>query len=163
MVLVAVILVASGVTIYFVYYTPKNNNNETRVLSLQALAVDSSTANISANLNIARNSSNLIRIGMYVNGTYLGSYNFTGSSACCLTMMKEWNNGTLSYYFSVTPYYMPMMNHYSMGMGGGYWKSDRNCMITIMATFANGERYNATALVPLNQYGMGSMMGSMMR
>lgn len=163
LILVAIIIAASIFAFYFATTTLNAGKNNNTVL-LEALSVNSSSSNITASINLVRNTSSLVRMGLYINGTFVGAYNYTGNTSggtqCCIRMMNAWNNGTYSMWFMATPYSMPMMNQMNLGGGSGYGccMAGRSYLITIMCTFANGEEYNATSIVHLNQQGMGSMM-----
>ncbi len=97
-------------------------------------------------------------MSLFINGTYVGSYNYT-TGHCCLRMMRSWSNGTSSYYFTATPYWMPMMNKWNWddygGMMGGHYEGHRSYMVTMMATFENGGASNASVIIVPNQQGTG--------
>jgi hypothetical protein len=142
--------------------SPNTTQNAASKISVEALSVDSSSSNLSATLNV-KNSSAIMKMSMFINGTLVGSYNYTqnGWGYECFRMMQSWGNGTSSYYFTANPYWMPMMGNWNwsyyaggggMMMGSGY---HRSYSITMMATFADGSIANAPTVIVPNQQGTG--------
>lgn len=131
-------------------------------ISIQALSLASSSSNLTATLNVW-NSSAISRMSLFVNGTFVGAYNDTsgGWGYPCFRWMNSWSNGTSSYYFTATPYWMPMMSNWNWGyygmMGGGMMGGTYHMsyMITLMAAFEDGTTANATGLIVPNQQGSG--------
>jgi archaellum component FlaF (FlaF/FlaG flagellin family) len=171
LILVIALVIASALAVYFATFrstvaptenlgnsnTSNVNNNN---ISIQAISVASSTSNLTATVNVS-NSSALTRMSLFINGTYVGSYNYTqnGWGYECFRWMRAWSNGTSSFYFTATPYWMPMMGNWNWGfyggmMGGGMYYH-RSYMVTIMATFADGSRSNASVTIVPNQQGTG--------
>ncbi len=161
LVLALAVVVASGSAIYFasialISHTTQNTNSGSTndKISIESLSVASSTSNLTATVNVD-NSSALTKMSLFINGSLVGSYNYNQNSAgyCCMRMMRYWTNGTFSFFFTATPYYMPMMGRWNWGccmMGGRYYGS---FVITMMATFADGSATNATAVIVPNQQG----------
>jgi hypothetical protein len=90
-------------------------------ISLQALSITCSTSNLTATVNV-KNSSSVRSMSLFVNGTYVGSYNHTRNAwGCdqCFRWMRAWSKGTSSYFFTATPYWMPMMGRWNWGDYGG--------------------------------------------
>lgn len=149
------IYLAAGGSIF--QASPQNTAN----ISLETVSIDPSTSNLSATLNVDNNFA-LTHMSLFINNTLVGSYNYSSNAEdqCCLRIMNTWGNGTSSFFFTATPYYMPMMGNWNweccgmMGGNGGYGSYE----ITIMAMFANGRSYNASAILVPDQQGSGWMM-----
>jgi hypothetical protein len=156
----AIIVVASASAVYFSMFKAPigQNNDHSNQISIEALSVSSSTSNLTATVNV-KNSSLLSRVSLFINGTYVGSYNFTRNSwgAECFKVMRFWSNGTSSYYFTVTPYWMPMMGRWNWGDYGGMMGGNdhKNYVVTMEAYFANGDTSSTTAIIVPNRMGTG--------
>ena len=157
-ILVLALVIGSAAAIYLVLDRTGLGGS---LLSVEALSVASSSSNLTASLNL-RNSSAITRMSLFINGTFVGSYNNTHSGwGCCFRLMQTWSNGTSSYYFSATPHWMPMMGHWNWGYygccgmlgSGGY--NNRTYIVTMMATFADGRSANSTVTIVPNQQGTG--------
>lgn len=163
LVLALAVVIASAFAIYFAAggtmfgASPQKSAD----ISVEALSIDASTSNLSVTLNVNNNFA-LTRMSLFINGTFVGSYNYSsnGADQCCLRIVNTWSNGTSSFFFTATPYWMPMMANWSWeccGMMGGNG-SYRSYEITFMAMFANGRSYNASATLVPNHQANGWMM-----
>jgi rusticyanin len=142
--------------IYFLVSSYFHSNTSSQI-SVEALSLDTSTTNLSSTVNV-NSQSPLVRMDLYINGTFIGSCNYTrvGSSMMSNgieTTTRSWSNGTYSLTFSVSPKYLPMMAGIRMMLGGIY-------AVRMVAVFQNGATYNADSSLYVNQYGISTRMGS---
>ncbi len=115
-------------------------------ISLAGFSIDPVSSNLSGTV-LVRSSSPLVQTDLYINGTFMGSVNYTKG------MMS---NSTYSLMYSTNPRFMPMMSRMQMVAGRSY-------MITLMAVFSDGTRFNASsAVVAGEKYQMGSSSNGMM-
>jgi rusticyanin len=165
---IVVILVAAGAaSVYFVGSYLHNNNSEitgsstsssTSQVSIEALSLNPSTSNLSSTVNV-NSQSPIVRMDLYINGTFIGSCNYTWSGSTVAgnyglgLTTRSWNNGTYSMMFSVFPKYFPMMSGVRMMSGGTY-------MIRMVAYFQDGANYTTSTAIYPDQYGNYGMMGS---
>ena len=154
-VIVLVLAVAALSGIYFATpnFSHRTGSNE---ISVEALSFNISSSDLSSTVNV-NSKSPLVRMDLYVNDTLLGYCNFTWSGS---TMMwngipqttRNWNNGTYSIIFSVSPQYFPRMSQFSMMDGALY-------NIEMIAHFQNGATYTVDRGVYVNSNGFSGMMG----
>ncbi len=145
-----ILLIAiSGVAVYFVVASQTKTNK----FSVESLSVVSSTSNLTAYTNV-KTISPLTSMSLFVNGSFVGSYNYTsGKKECCLRLSTTWSNGTSSFLFTATPASLPKMNDWNWTVTGS--ASNRSYLITMVATFANKSSLNSTAIIVANKQGTG--------
>jgi hypothetical protein len=153
-IVIACIIVAFGLYLAVPYFlsTSSASNN----ISVQSVSLNTSDSNLSALVNVITHSP-LIRMGVYINGTYIGSCNYTYSGSMMRATgnymsltTRRWSNGSYTMMFSLTPRSMPMMSRIHMTAGAIY-------MIRIEAFFQDGTTYNATSIRE-GQNGISGMM-----
>jgi rusticyanin len=117
-------------------------------IAIEALSLDPSTSNLSSTVNVnAPPSSPLVRIDLYLNGTFVGSCNYTRAGAgwmmdngLAVVGTRSWGNGTYSMTFSVSPGVMPMMSEIPWSAGSLY-------MVRMVGMFQNGATYNVSSTI----------------
>jgi len=137
----AAILVAIVVFGVYLAYSLNNPNSGTSSssrlndsISLAGFSLDPLSSNLSGTLLVS-SSSPLVQTDLYINGTFMGSVNYTKG------MMA---NSTYYVMYSTTPRSMPMMSRMQMVTGRSY-------MITLMALFSDGTKCNASSIVVAGQ------------
>jgi hypothetical protein len=121
-------------------------------LSVQALSLNSYNSNLSATVNM-NSRSTLDRMDFYLNGTFIGSYNYLGNLTIngMFVMMTTRSAGAYTIRFSFSSITMPMMSRISMVMSRTY-------AIRMVAFFRDGTNCSATSFVRLSLNGMAGMM-----
>ena len=107
---IVVILVAIvGFGAYFAYSSnvltgsPSSSSTLGNCISLSGFSLDPTTSNVTGTVLVDGRSS-LIQMGLYINGTFMGSKNYTGMIA----------SGTYSMMYTANPQSMPKMSTMSM-------------------------------------------------
>jgi len=147
--LVVVILGVAAVGIYFGYslsnHTAQSNNVSTstsvslaNAVTLQSFSVNPGTSNLTGNINV-NSHSQLMKMSLYINGTFMGSFNYSNHYGMMSTMMGGYPYA-YSMMYAWNPGSMPMMRSNQFIAGKIY-------MITMMATFEDGSVCNATTYV----------------
>jgi hypothetical protein len=138
----AVLLGVSVVGLYLSYSvihlgTTTVTVTESNTISLDNFSINPATANLSGTVYVSSNSP-ISLMNIYLNGTYVGSLNYTGNYSM-MGMMK----GYPSMYFTVysaLPKTMPMMSRFPMVEGREY-------VVRMMATFRDGSICNASEII----------------
>lgn len=127
-------------------------------ISVEALSLNPSTSNLSSTVNV-NSQSPIVRMDLYVNGTFIGSCNYTWSGSAVTgnygmgLYTRSWSNGTYSMMFSIIPRYFPMMSGIRMMSEGSY-------LIKMVAYFKDGTNYTTSTTIYHNQFGNYGMMGN---
>ena len=153
MVIAITVVAASG--IYFAISTNYHANAPSEI-SVEAISLNTSSSELSSIVNV-NSQSHLVGMDLYVNGTFIGycNYSWTGSTITWNGIpgtTRDWNNGTYSMMFSVSPQYFPMMSQVPM-MAGEY-------NIEMIAHFQNGETYTVNRGIYASSGGFSGMMGN---
>lgn len=153
--LILVIVAVSG--IYFVA-SPYFNRNATSKISVEAVSINTSSSNLSSTVNV-NSQSPLVSMDLYINGTFIGSCNYTWRGSTIMSAnnglhfsTRTWSNGTYSMMFSVSPRDFPMMSGIRMTWGSTY-------NVRMVAHFQDGATYAVNRQIYVNQNGTSSMMG----
>jgi len=133
--LVALILGISAVGLYF-GYSISNHTAQGNTVTLQSFSLNPSTSNLTGLIKVNSNSP-LVRMNLFINGTFMGSFNYSNHYGMMSTMVGGY---TYSMLYSWYPSSMPMMRNYP-------FMANRTYMITMMATFEDGSVCNATNFV----------------
>jgi len=138
--IVAILIVIVVLGVYLAY-CPNNTNGVTSTnsrlsdsISLAGFSLNPLNSSVSGTVQVS-GSSPLVQTDLYINGTFMGSLNYTRG------MMT---GSTYSMAYSINPRSMPMMSRMQMVAGRSY-------MITLMALFSDGTRYNASSVVVAGQ------------
>ncbi|MGA2876792.1 MAG: hypothetical protein ABSE82_14810 [Nitrososphaerales archaeon] len=112
-------------------------------ISLGGFSIDALTSNVSGTV-LVNSRSTLVQMDLYINGTLMGSLNYTG-------MMTSAN---YSMMYSASPKSMPIMSTMLMVAGRSY-------MVTMIALFTDGTMCNASSIVVAEEMmTTGNMMSS---
>ena len=137
---IVVILGIAAVGIYFGYSLSGHSVAQTNKLTLEAFSLNPSTSNLTGTVNVDSNSP-LVRMALYMNDTYMGSFNYATS---CQGMMMCTTTGSYPFMYSMMysayPGAMPMMTNIPVMQGRTY-------VVTMMATFEDGSACNASATI----------------
>ncbi len=136
--LIAAILGLSVVGLYFSYSLSNHSTIQANSLSLQSFSLNPSTSNLTGNIKV-NSDSPLVRLSLYINGTFMGSFNYSKHYGMMTTMMGDYPYA-YSMMYSWYPYAMPMMRNYQ-------FTYNRTYMVTMMATLEDGSMCNATTFV----------------
>ncbi|MDA4111393.1 MAG: hypothetical protein OK439_02560 [Thaumarchaeota archaeon] len=138
--LTAILIVIVVLGVYLVY-SLNNSNGVTSTssrlidsISLAGFSLDPLNSNVSGTVQVI-SSSPLVRTDLYINGTFMGSMNYTRGLV---------TGSTYSMMYSINPGSMPMMSRMHLVAGRSY-------MITLMALFSDGTRCNASSVVVAGQ------------
>src|SRR3974390_1920466 len=81
--LIAVILAVGALGVYFGYSLSNHtatvvqtNTVQSNVLSLQSVSLNPGTSNLTSNIKVNSNSQ-LMEMSLYINGTFMGSFNYS--------------------------------------------------------------------------------------
>jgi len=136
--LCVIILGISAVGLYFGYSLSTHSVIQTNALSLQSFSLNPSTSNLTGTIEVHSNSP-LIRMSLYINGTYMGSFNNFDRYGMMSTQMGSYPY-VYSMMYSSYPETMPMMKNISI-------MPNRTYMVTMMAIFEDGSTCNATTVI----------------
>lgn len=136
--LIAVILGVSAVGLYFGYTLSNHSTVQANAVSLQSFFLNPSTSNLTGSIKVNSNSP-LMRMSLYINDTFMGSFNYSNHYGMMSTMMGGYPYA-YSMMYSWYPGTMPMMQNYQ-------FLHNRTYMIRMMATFEDGSVCNATTFV----------------
>jgi len=136
--LIVVILGVSAVGVYFGYSLSGHSATQTNKLTLESFSLNPSTSNLTGNVSVDSNSP-LVRMALYMNGTLVGSFNYSNHTGMMSTMMGSYPY-SYSMMYSAYPYTMPMMARIPM-------MQERVYMVTMMAVFEDGSTCNSTAFI----------------
>ncbi|MCL5066920.1 MAG: hypothetical protein M1368_01025, partial [Thaumarchaeota archaeon] len=119
---IVIALVLAVVAIAGIYFAMSGYfNNAASEISVEALSLDTSSSNLSSTVNV-NSQSPLVRIDLYVNGTFIGYCNYSWHGSTMMSngiplTTRNWNNGTYSMMFSISPQYFPRMSQIRMMTG----------------------------------------------
>jgi hypothetical protein len=138
--LAVVLLGVSAVGLYFSYalgHSSTTNGTVNDAISLQNFVLNPVSSNLSGTIYV-NSSSQIEQMRLYMNGTYLGSSNYS-SSFGMMSMMKNYPN---MYYmmYSAGPLTFPSMSQLHFTAGRAY-------IVTMMAVFRDGHTCNASEFV----------------
>ncbi|MDG6905058.1 MAG: hypothetical protein JRN20_04655 [Nitrososphaerota archaeon] len=155
---IVIALVLAVVAIAGIYFAMSGYfNNAASEISVEALSLDTSSSNLSSTVNV-NSQSPLVRIDLYVNGTFIGYCNYSWHGSTMMSngiplTTRNWNNGTYSMMFSISPQYFPRMSQIRMMTGAEY-------DIEMVAHFQNGATCTVNRWMYVNNSGFSGMMGS---
>lgn len=154
---IVIVLVLAAAALSGVYFATPNFSHRTasNEISVEALALNTSSSDLSSTINV-NSQSPLVRMDLYVNGTLIGYCNYTWTGSTMMwngipQTIRNWNNGTYSMMFSVSPQYFPRMSQFAMMDGVLY-------NIEMVAHFQNGATYTVNRGVYVNSNGFSGMM-----
>lgn len=155
-VVIALVLVVVAIASIYFATASFSRSNASSNISVEDLSLNTSSSNLSSTINV-NSQSQLVRMDLYINGTFIGTcnYNWVGSTMMSNGVplaIRNWNNGTYSIMFSISPQYFPMMSGIRMLRGVAY-------MIEMVAHFQNGATYTVNHWIYTNSNGSSSMMG----
>jgi len=136
--LIALILVISVVGLYFGYSVSNHAAVQANSVSLQSFSLNPSTSNLTGTIKVNSNSP-LVRMSLYMNGTFLGSFDYSNYYGIMSTMMSGYPY-VYSMIYSWYPSTMPIMN-------GFQFMSNRTYTVTMKATFEDGSIANSTTFI----------------
>lgn len=143
-VVVMIAIVALGA--YLVYSSnilgTTTTSQQPSSISLSGFSINPATSNLSGSV-VVNSKSSLMRMDVYINGTMMGSLNYTS--------MKT---GMYSLMFSTSPEIMPMMSRMSMQAGKSY-------TVMMVAHFSDGTKYTASIDVIAGEGMMSQTTGMM--
>jgi hypothetical protein len=135
--IIVVILGISAVGLYF-YSLSSHSVAQANTVTLQSFSLNPSTSNLTGNVKVNSNSP-LVRMSLYMNGTFMGSFNYSNHNGMMSTMMGGYPYA-YSMMYSWYPGTMPMMKNFQ-------FMSNRTYMVTMMATFEDDTTCNATTFI----------------
>ena len=144
-ILIAVVILGVYLTYSMSGHTSSTTTNTkaSDSISLGGFSIDALTSNVSGTV-LMNSSSTLMQMDLYINGTLMGSLNYTG-------MMTSAN---YSMMYSASPKSMAMMSAMQMLAGRSY-------MVTMIALFSDGTRcYVSSIVVAGEMMTTGNMMNS---
>ena len=136
--LIVVILGVSAVGVYFGYALSGHSVTQTSKLALQSFSLNPSTSNLTGTVKVDSNSP-LVRMTLYMNGTLVGSLNFTSRNGMMNTMMGGYPYA-YSMMYSASPRTMPRISTIPMMPGRVY-------MLIMTAAFQDGSTCSSTAFI----------------
>jgi hypothetical protein len=138
-ILIIVILGASALGIYLGYTLFNHQASAaSNSISLQGFSVNAQTNTIAGIIKVDSNSQ-VARMTLYVNGTYIG-YTIYGAMQSMMSRMMGGNYAYMySMMYSVSRASMPMVSSYQ-------FLQNKTYMITMMANFDDGSYCNASAI-----------------
>lgn len=157
---IVIALVLAIVAVSGVYFAVSSffNSNVANTISIEALSLNTSSSNLSSTVNV-NSQSLLVRMDLYINGTFIGSCNYTWKGSTMMSAnnglhfsTRTWSNGTYSMMFSVSSKYFPIMSGIRMIWGSAY-------NVRMVAHFQDGATYAVNRQIYVNQNGTSSMMG----
>ena len=147
--IVAILIAIVGFGAYVAYSSgdltgaTSSSSSLNNCISLSGFSLDAATSNVSGTV-VVNGRSALIQMDLYINGTLMGSKNYTGMVS----------SGMYSMIFSADPQTMPKMSTMSITAGRSY-------MVMMTAMFSDGTRCNASStMVAAQMMTSGTMMQS---
>jgi hypothetical protein len=146
---ILIAIVVFGGYLAYSMNNPKSSASSSSIvkdsISLAGFSLDPSRSNLSGTV-LVTSSSPLVQTDLYINGTFMGSLNYT---------KEMMSNSTFSLMYSVNPTSMLMMSRMPMVVGRSY-------KITLLARFNDGTRCNASSIVVAGLRRMMSSSSGMM-
>lgn len=136
--LVALILAISIAAFYIFYFPTYHSTSNPDTMKLQPFTLNLNTSTLSGTVSVESNSL-ISTLGLYINGTYVGSFNYSEIKLAMTTLVGNYPDA-FSIAYSASPASMPMMANISLAQNKAY-------MITMIATFDDGSHCNATTIV----------------
>jgi hypothetical protein len=139
--IVSLIVVIVGISAFAIYYgyTIDHSSASANAITLQSFSLNPATPSLAGTINVESNSQ-ISMMSLYINGTYMGSFNYGEMRSMMNTMMGGNYPYMFSMMYSATGISMPMMANY-------HFVQNRAYTITMMAAFEDGTHCNATIIV----------------